>query len=248
LNGRSHVSDDAQVAAHLDTNGIVLEAKELVVGYGSVPVVHGLNLVVKRGQITALLGPNGAGKSTTLLALAGELLQTAGRVFLDGTPVATPLHKRTRQGLVFVPEQRAILRSLSCRDNLRLGRANLKVALDLFPALTPRLKVPAGLLSGGEQQMLTLGRALSMKPRILLVDEVSLGLAPMIIRQLFEVLRVAANGGAGILLVEQNVRLTLAIADYAYIMRRGKVVLEGPAAELRGRIDEIEKVYLSAGA
>jgi branched-chain amino acid transport system ATP-binding protein len=246
---RRHVAGSkplGSAAACSDDSQVVLEARDVSVGYGGIPVVHALNLQVGAGQVTALLGPNGAGKSTTLLSLAGELSPYSGDIMMNGRIAKSPLHRRVRDGLAYVPEERSILRSMSCRDNLRLGLSDENLTLDLFPELIPRLKIGAGLLSGGEQQMLGLGRALSMKPRVLLVDELSMGLGPLIVRRLFEVLRSAADNGAAVLLVEQHVRQALAISDYAYVMRRGKVELHGPADALLARIDEIEAVYLSA--
>jgi branched-chain amino acid transport system ATP-binding protein len=193
----------------------------------------------------ALLGPNGAGKTTTLLALSGELPILEGAVLLDGVTTKAPLHKRAREGLAFVPEERSVFRRLSCRDNLRVGRAPPEVALTFFPELAERLEVKGGLLSGGEQQMLTLARALAGQPRLLLVDELSLGLAPLIVERLLAAVRHAADNGAGVILVEQHVRQALWIADYVHILRRGRIELSGPAAELRGQISEIERSYLS---
>jgi branched-chain amino acid transport system ATP-binding protein len=155
------------------------------------------------------------------------------------------LHQRANKGLAYVPEERSVFKSMSCRDNLRVGLADPAVALDLFPELRARLKVGGGLLSGGEQQMLALGRALSVHPKVLLVDELSLGLAPIIVRRLFTVLRQAAEQGVGILLVEQHVRQALEIADYAYVMRRGHIEVEGTGINLLGRIDEIERNYMN---
>ena len=235
----------APQVASAEEPGAILEARGLSVGYGAVPVVHGIDIVARRGAITAVLGPNGAGKSTTLLALSGVLTPSSGEIRFEGEIERGSLHARARKGLVFVPEERSIFRSMSVRDNLRVGLGNMAETLAQFPDLNSRLTVRAGLLSGGEQQMLTLGRALSMHPRVLLVDELSLGLAPLIVRRLFGVLRQSADQGMAVLLVEQHVRQVLKIADYVYIMRRGVVELAGPADELRKRIDEIEQLYLS---
>jgi branched-chain amino acid transport system ATP-binding protein len=226
----------------------VLAAEAMTVGYGGLPVVHDVDLEVRPGEVVALLGPNGAGKTTTLLALAGELTPTAGRVLLDGEATRAPLHQRARRGLGFVTEERSVFMGLSTMDNLRAGRAPADGALDLFPELRTRLGIRGGLLSGGEQQMLTLGRALARKPRVLLADELSLGLAPLVVQRLLGAVREAADGGCGVLLVEQHVRQALAIADRAYVMRRGRIELQGTGAELRARIGEIEDTYLTSAA
>lgn len=225
----------------------LLTASGLTAGYFGRPVVTDLDLTVEAGEVCALFGPNGAGKSTTLLALVGELPLLGGEVRLDGRPVTVPLHRRARNGLAFVSEERAIVRGLSVRDNLRVARADSALALGLFPELEPLLARRAGLLSGGEQQMLALARALGRRPRLLVVDELSLGLAPIVVQRLLAVLsRAARDDGVGVLLVEQHIRQALAIADRALVLRRGRVVLHGLASELAGRLDDIERAYLTA--
>jgi branched-chain amino acid transport system ATP-binding protein len=241
----SSLIDEPADEKNLSRPSPVLAAEGLVVGYGSAPVVFGIDIEVRPGQVTALLGANGAGKSTTLLALAGELSPMEGNIRLEGQVVRSPLYRRARKGLVYVPEERSIFRAMSCGDNLRVGRADHRLALEIFPELESHLGTRAGLLSGGEQQMLTLARALSLKPKVLLVDEVSLGLAPLIVLRLFRAIREAANQGAGVILVEQHIRQAMAIADYVYIMRQGRIEIEGPANELMQRIDEIERAYLA---
>jgi ABC-type branched-subunit amino acid transport system ATPase component len=223
----------------------VLEARGLSAGYGSRPVVHEVDLEVRPGEIVALLGPNGAGKTTTLLALSGELRPLAGEVLLNGVVTKAPLHRRAKDGLAYVPEERAVLRSLSCRDNLRAGDADIARAIELFPELERRLDVAGGLLSGGEQQMLGLGRAMSREPKVLIVDELSLGLAPLVVNKLFAALRAAAERGTGVLIVEQHVRQVLAIADRAHVLQRGRVRISGSAASMLENIAEIESSYLS---
>jgi ABC-type branched-subunit amino acid transport system ATPase component len=222
----------------------VLEARGLCAGYGTQPVVRDIDLTVHRGEIVALLGPNGAGKTTTLLALSGELRAMSGQILLNGKVTKAPLHRRARQGLAYVPEERAVLRSLSCRDNLRLGDGDPAAAVALFPELAERLDVPGGMLSGGEQQMLGLGRAISRQPVVLIVDELSLGLAPLAVRRLFSALREAADRGLGVLIVEQHVRQALAVAHHAHVLQRGTLQLSGPASELLANIDHIESSYL----
>ncbi|MBV9594774.1 MAG: ATP-binding cassette domain-containing protein, partial [Actinobacteria bacterium] len=182
-----------------------------------------------------------------MLTLAGELPASSGEIHLHGKLTKAPLHVRARQHLSFVPEERSVFRGLSTRDNLRVGSCDMDYALNLFPELEKRINVRAGLLSGGEQQMLTLARALGRKPKVLLADELSLGLAPLIVLRLLEAVRSAANEQqTGVVLVEQHVRKVLKFADRVYVMRRGRIVLEGEAADLINRISDIEDQYLSS--
>jgi branched-chain amino acid transport system ATP-binding protein len=226
--------------------GPALECRDLWSGYGGVSVVRGINLTVHPGELVVLLGANGAGKTTLLLSLVGELPATRGEVLDDGVVTTAALHQRARNGLAFVPEERSVFRGLSCLDNLRIGKASPQRALELFPDLEPRLGVRAGMLSGGEQQMVSLGRALSMKPRVLVADELSLGLAPLIVTRLLNALRAAADEGCAVLLVEQHIRQALKFADTAHVLQRGRIEISGPAAELQQRVGEIEERYLSA--
>jgi len=195
--------------------------------------------------VVALIGANGAGKSTTLLALAGEVPVTSGEVRFEGAAWTGPLHQRARQGLRLITEDRSVFMSLSVADNLRLAHKSLDEPLEIFPELRPLLRRKVGLLSGGEQQMLTLARALAGRTRVLLADELSLGLAPIIVQRLLRAVRTAADRGMGVLLVEQQIRNAFTVADRAYVLRRGRVVLEGPTSDLRERIDEIEASYLA---
>jgi len=223
----------------------VLEARKLSAGYGRVPVVRELDLQVAAGEVVALVGPNGAGKTTTLLALAGELPPLTGEVRLHGDVVQTPLHRRARDGLSFVTEERSVFMRLTTAANLQLGRVGRQRCLDLFPELTGRLRVKAGDLSGGEQQMLTVGRALGRDPKVLLADELSLGLAPMVVDRLLDAVRRAARErGVAVLLVEQHVAEVLRYADRVYVMRRGRVEISGQPRELAGRLSEVEDSYL----
>jgi branched-chain amino acid transport system ATP-binding protein len=225
----------------------VLEARGVSAGYGPQPVIHEVDLVVCPGEVVGLLGANGAGKTTTLLTLAGELPLLAGEVLLDSTPTSAPLFRRARQGLTFVTEEKSVFMGLSTRDNLRVADVDIEQALDLFPELSKRINVRAGLLSGGEQQMLTLARALTRRPRVLLADELSMGLAPIVVKRLLEaVVDAAKQQGTAILLVEQHARKALEYSDRAYVMRRGRIELSGTAGELLGRIGEIEDRYLAA--
>jgi branched-chain amino acid transport system ATP-binding protein len=209
----------------------VLRVTDLVAGYGDLAAVRGVNLELYAGEVVALLGPNGAGKTTTLLTLAGELPKIAGEVRYMGQPFKGPLHQRVRRGLGFVPEKRSVFMGLSVADNLRIGGHAARV-LDLFPELKPLLDRRAGLLSGGEQQMLTLGRALAMKPKMLLVDELSIGLAPLIVDRLFEALVATAHeDGTAVLLVEQQARRALLVADRWYLLRRGVLAATGDTSE-----------------
>jgi branched-chain amino acid transport system ATP-binding protein len=226
------------------TNAI--EAKGLSAGYFGRAVVHALDLVVRPGEVVALLGPNGAGKTTTLLALCGELAPMAGEVYIDGKATAAPLHLRSRRGLGFVPEERAIFPELTVTENLRVGKVRVERAIDIFPELKARLRLKAGLLSGGEQQMLVLARALGRNPKVLFADEFSLGLAPLIVDRLLQTVREAAdNNGTAVLLVEQYASKALRYADRAYVLRRGTCLLSGSAVDLRGRLHDVEEAYLT---
>ena len=224
---------------------VVLEASGMSVGYGPIPVVRNLDLVVSSGEIVTLLGANGAGKTTTLMALVGLLAPSEGVVKLHGRATKSPLHKRIHEGLAYVPEQRGVFRNLTTMENLRLGRGDPQAALALMPELLKLVDRRAGLLSGGEQQMLSLARALASKPTVLLCDELSLGLAPLIVQRLLQAIRVAAQQGVAVLLVEQHVRAALAVADRAYVLRRGSVVISGTADHVRSRLHEVESSYLS---
>jgi len=222
----------------------LLEVRSLHAGYGKAEVLRGLNLSAGLGQVVTVIGPNGAGKSTLLNALMG-LLPGQGQLNFDGQDISRlSLEERVMTGLALVPEKRELFGSLSVLDNLILGgwrpmrlginrwRDGLDRVFVLFPRLKERRDQMAGTLSGGERQMLAIGRAIMGQPRMLMLDEPSLGLAPLIVRELFKILEQLRQTGVSILLVEQNATAALALADYAYVLETGDLVLEGPAAEL----------------
>jgi len=223
----------------------VLAAEHLYSGYGTQPVLKDVSLEVPRGQIVALLGPNGAGKTTTVLSLAGELKPLSGHVYWRGKNERAPLYRRARQGLAYVGEERSIFMTLTVLENLRVARAEISVAYDHFPELERLATTKAGLLSGGEQQMLALACALARRPEFLLADELSLGLAPLVVDRLLAALRHAATDlNLGILLVEQHVPKALRNCDYAYVLRRGVVVMQGTCAAMTARSKELQQAYL----
>jgi len=226
----------------------LISADKISAGYQGHPVVRDLSIEVRAGEILAILGPNGAGKTTTLLTLSGELPTLRGALRVNGRASKLPLHRRAAAGLAYVTEERSVFMGLSVADNLRLGRCEIDRAVELFPELVPLMKRPAGLLSGGEQQMLTLGRALARGPRVLLADELSLGLAPLIVARLLQAVRRAADSGVGVVLVEQHVSQVLKIADYVCVLRRGEVVLSASRQEAAGRLGDIEASYLDLPA
>jgi branched-chain amino acid transport system ATP-binding protein len=224
----------------------VLSAQGLSAGYAGQPVVHGVDIEVQAGEVVCLLGPNGAGKTTTLLTLSGELPPIAGTVALNGVPTKAPLHRRAREGLAYVTEERSVFRALSAHDNLRCGGVSPKDAIALFPELEKCMRTRGGLLSGGEQQMLTLARALCRKPKVLLADELSLGLAPLVVDRLLKAVSSAAKElGTGALIVEQHAHKALKMADRVYVMSRGRLAMALTGEEARGRLDEIETAYLT---
>jgi len=225
-----------------------VEARGLTAGYGGTPAIHGLDLEVRAGEVVALLGANGAGKTTTMLALAGEVAPISGTVSFHGDDRRRRLHQRSRQGLGFLTEERCVFMELTGWQNLKLGRGRPDKALELFPELEEHLGKRVGLLSGGQQQMLALGRVLASGPRVLLADELSLGLAPLVVERLLSAVRAAADQGVAVVLVEQHVRQALAIADRVHVLRRGRIVMSGDADDLRGDADGIAAHYLTGDA
>jgi branched-chain amino acid transport system ATP-binding protein len=232
----------------------MLEVNGLCASYKGVPALHGVALSVAKGSITTILGGNGNGKSTTLRAIAGLNRADAGSIRFEGNDISRlPAHQRVGLGLSLVPEGRRLFVRLSVERNLELGAytrrdpselsASLAFAYDLFPVLKERREQLAGTLSGGEQQMLAICRGLMAKPKLLMLDEPSWGVAPKLVTRIFDTIRTIRDRGVSILLVEQNVQRALGIADHAYVIQTGRVVLEGKGAELLGN-DEIKKAYL----
>jgi branched-chain amino acid transport system ATP-binding protein len=236
-----------------------LSIEGLVAGRGGIPAVRDFSMQVKEGEIVALLGPNGAGKSTTLWTVSGALAPLAGRIeFYDRDIAGRPAHWIARKGLRLVPDDRGIFHQLTVQENFRLHER--KASRDLrdrsqadvlqhFPALGALMRRPTGLLSGGEQQMLALGCALLAAPRLLLIDEMSTGLAPVVVQRLLPLLRqIATSAGVAIVLVEQHVGAALDIADRAYVLNHGELVLSGDAADLRSSKDLLEASYFGWNA
>ncbi|WP_373280975.1 ABC transporter ATP-binding protein [Nocardia higoensis] len=220
----------------------------LTVGYGGVPAVRDLHAQAREGEILALLGPNGAGKTTTLLASVGALPIISGTVTAFGEPLDRRVERNARRGVILVPDSRGVFHSLSVEDNLRLARRKnspaLDDVLDYFPKLRTLRARRCGTLSGGEQQMLALAKALLCAPRILLIDELSLGLSPIAVEELLPRLReIADDQHMAVVLVEQHIELALSIADSAVVLHHGRAALTGSAAELRARRDRVEAAY-----
>jgi branched-chain amino acid transport system ATP-binding protein len=238
----------------------LLEVRDLVVGYGKVEALHSVNLVVEAGSIVTVIGPNGAGKTTLLAAIMG-LLPSTGTVRYQGEDIAElPVEARVAAGLTLVPERRELFGEMSVEDNLRLGAFNrvrrgergadsdLGGIYERFPRLQQRRAQFANTLSGGERQMLAIGRALMAKPKLLMLDEPSLGLAPRIVRDILHIVADLRETGVAILLVEQNARAALQIADRGYVLETGEVALEGTSAELAGNPRVVESYLGFAGA
>ncbi len=221
----------------------LLEISQLEVAYGGIRAVRGMDLVVGRGELVSLIGANGAGKSTTLRAICGLVPISAGSIVYDGKSIAgMPSYMLVRQGLVMVPEGRGIFGQLTIEENLAMGgysrqdqdavRKDIEHVFELFPRLQERRRQSAGTLSGGEQQMLAMGRAMVSRPRLLLLDEPSMGLAPLMVEKIFEVVRTISAEGVTVLLIEQNAKLALETSQRAYVMESGQIILQGPSSQL----------------
>ncbi len=231
----------------------MLSVENLASAYGRIEVLHGVSMQVRAGEIVAIVGANGAGKTTLLRAISGVQPITAGRIFFNGKPIETlPAHVRVALGIVQVPEGRLLFAPLSVEDNLKLGTwsrravdlgAELARVYELFPVLDSRRRTPAGALSGGQQQMLAIGRALMAKPRLLLLDEPSLGLAPILVDQILEIIRGFKRDGVTVLLIEQNARAALAIADRGYVLETGRVAATGTAVDIQAD-ERVRAAYL----
>ena len=232
----------------------MLEVRDLVVNYGSINAIKKISFDVNEGEVVALIGANGAGKTTTLHTITGLLKAKSGSVMFEGTELLkTPPHKIVEMGMAHVPEGRRIFQQLSVYKNLTLGAftrkdkdsidATLKMVYSKFPRLEERKKQIAGTLSGGEQQMLAMGRALMSKPKIILMDEPSMGLSPLFVAEVFKIIEEIRASGTTVLLVEQNAKKALEIADRAYVLETGKIVLSGGAKELMNN-DSVKKAYL----
>ncbi len=227
----------------MTTQTPLLELRDLDVAYGGIRAVRGLNLTVNHGELVSLIGANGAGKSTTLRAICGLVPRAAGDILYDGRSIAgAPSYTLVREGLVMVPEGRGIFGQLTIEENLAMGaysrrdtdqvRQDTEHVLEIFPRLRERLKQSAGTLSGGEQQMLAMGRAMISRPRLLLLDEPSMGLAPIMVDKIFEVINTISQEGVTILLIEQNAKLALEASNRGYVMESGRMILEGPSQQL----------------
>jgi branched-chain amino acid transport system ATP-binding protein len=233
----------------------MLEIKNLAVGYGAITALHGISLSVPDGKIVTLIGANGAGKTTTLKTISGLLKPKSGEIFYDGKNIAgLPPHQIVKLGVSHIPEGRMIFANLTVLENLQLGaylqkdkqivRRELEHVFSLFPRLQERVKQIAGTLSGGEQQMLAIGRALMSKPKLLLLDEPSLGLAPLLVKTIFEkIVEINRQEGITILLVEQNANLALGISHFGYVLETGKIILQDDSAALRQN-PQVKSAYL----
>ncbi|MDO4262552.1 MAG: ABC transporter ATP-binding protein [Eubacteriales bacterium] len=232
----------------------MLEIRDLEVYYGMIQAIKGISFDVNEGEVIALIGANGAGKTTTLHTISGLITPKSGTVMFEGKDITkTPAHKIVYAGMAHVPEGRRVFASLSVLQNLKLGaysrkdkeeiEETLKMVYGRFPRLEERKNQLAGTLSGGEQQMLAMGRALMSRPRILLMDEPSMGLSPIFVNEIFDIIQQVSAGGTTVLLVEQNAKKALSIADRGYVLETGRIVLEGKASELMND-ESVKKAYL----
>ncbi len=232
----------------------LLEVSDLKVYYGVIQAIKGISFEVNQGEVVALIGANGAGKTTTLHTVSGLLPAKEGKIIFDGKDISkVPPHKIVSMGMAHVPEGRRIFQELSVLENLKLGAytrkskaeiaESIEMVYDKFPRLKERKNQVAGTLSGGEQQMLAMGRALMSKPRIILMDEPSMGLSPLLVSEIFEIIKEIRNSGTTVLLVEQNAKKALSIADRAYVLETGNITLSGDASKLIND-ESIKKAYL----
>ena len=231
-----------------------LEARGLEISYGGIRAVKGIDLTIQRNELVCLIGANGAGKTTTLKSLCGMLPPSRGEILFEGCPIAgRPSHELVRRGISMVPEGRGIFGRLTLEENMKIGayarndaagiRSDMERLYDLFPRLAERRRQQAGTLSGGEQQMLAIGRALMSRPKLLLLDEPSMGLAPMLVQKIFETIRRIAKEGVTLLLVEQNARLALEVSHRGYVMESGNIVLSDSAQALL-KNPKVQESYL----
>jgi branched-chain amino acid transport system ATP-binding protein len=234
----------------------MLDVRELRVHYGAAPALWDVSLAIAKGELVSLVGPNGAGKTTLVNAIAGLRKATSGRMTMDGRDLTRlPPHRFCASGIALVPEGRRLFARMSVRENLEIGgyraaargvrTASIERVCALFPAIRDKLDAPAGSLSGGQQQMVAIGRALMAKPRLLLLDEPSLGLSPLMVHAMFGAIRDVHAAGTAVLLVEQNVVMALDLADRAYLLEEGRIAASGPAGDLRNHPD-LRRAYLGA--
>lgn len=232
----------------------MLQIEGLSISYGIIPAVHHLNLEIKRGQIVSLIGANGSGKTSTLRGISGITRPKEGRITFEGKDISkTPAHEIVALGISQVPEGRGVFADLTVLENLHMGaylrknkteiKADIDEVFELFPRLLERISQIAGTLSGGEQQMLAIGRALMSRPKLLLLDEPSMGLAPIVVKDIFRTIRRINEEGTTVLLVEQNANMALSVSHYGYVLETGELVLEGTVEELRQN-DSMRKAYL----
>ena len=232
----------------------MLEVKDLEVYYGMIQAIKGISFEVNKGEVIALIGANGAGKTTTLHTITGLLSPKEGKVLFEGKDITKiPAHKIVSMGMAHVPEGRRVFAELSVYENLKLGaytrkdknniEADLKSVYERFPRLAERKNQAAGTLSGGEQQMLAMGRALMSQPKIILMDEPSMGLSPIFVNEIFDIIKEVSESGTTVLLVEQNAKKALSIADRAYVLETGRITLEGKASDLL-HDESVQKAYL----
>mgnify|MGYP000138043117 CR=1 FL=1 len=235
---------------------VILKAEHLQSGYQGTPVLHDISFEVEEGKIVAILGSNGAGKTTTLRTLTGTVRATGGHVWYNGEEITkTPTYKMSQMGIALVPEGRHLFNQMSVRDNLLMGsyrvkdkalvQQRLEQMYEIFPRIQERSNQLAGTLSGGEQQMLATGRALMTNPRIVLMDEPSMGLSPLLVKEIFAMIQELHKSGITILLVEQNAKMALAVSDRAYVLETGTISMEGTASDL-AEDDRVRKAYLGA--